>query len=47
MLWLITLLINLNVITSADQYEPAREAEYIETYAPGYTGPGDIDLDSF
>lgn len=47
MLWLITLLINLNVITSAEQYDATREAEYIETYAPDYAGPGDIDMDSF
>lgn len=47
MLWLITLLINLNVITTAEQYDASREAEYIETYATGYAGPGDYDLDGF
>lgn len=53
MAWLISLLLQLNVITTASDYNVAEEREYVRIYAPLYldeydaAGPGDLDMDTF
>ncbi len=53
MLWLITLLLQLQVITCETQYDSSQERNYKATYAPDHLaeynaeGPGEFDIESF
>jgi hypothetical protein len=53
MTWLIALLLQLNVLSTAADYNVAEEREYVRIYAPDKLeqydagGPGSLDLDTF
>ncbi len=54
MLWLITLLLQLQVITCETEYDTTQEINYVATYAPEHLaeydaegGPGGADIETF